>query len=305
VNAATRIPRAWLALIAALLLLTGAGCSMVRIGYGQLDTLAGWTAQDYFDLDPAQRDAFSERFARLHAWHRREQLPEYARFFSEARARAERGLGDTDLLWLVDGIKARYAVIAARAAPDAAELLAGLTPAQVEHLKRELDKANRKFLREHRSNEPEEQRRAAQDKRTLAQLRDWVGPLTEAQQQQLAGPMRALPLIDRLRHEDRLRRQKEFLALLESRHGDRAQFTARLRDWLVHWERGRPPALARAFDESWKQRAAFYATADRLLTPAQRSHLARRLENYSDDFIALAGEGTAVAKSDCARINAC
>ncbi len=304
-NAAARIPRAWFALCAALVLLATAGCSMVRIGYGQLDTLAGWTAQDYFDLDPAQRETFNERFTRLHAWHRREQLPEYARFFSEARVRAERGLGEADLLWLIDGIKSRYAAVAARAAPDAAELLAGLTPAQVEHLKRELDKANRKFLREHRSNESEEQRRAAQDKRTLAQLRDWVGPLTEAQQQQLAAPMRALPLIDRLRHEDRLRRQKEFLALLESRQGDRVQFTARVRDWLVHWERGRPPVLARAFDESWKQRAAFYAAADRLLTHAQRGHLARRLQNYSDDFIALAGEGTTIAKSDCARINAC
>lgn len=304
-NAAARIPRAWLALCTALVLLASAGCSMVRIGYGQLDTLAGWTAQDYFDLDPAQREVFNERFARLHAWHRREQLPEYARFFSEARVRAERGLGDADVLWLVDGFKARYAAIAARAAPDAAELLAGLTPAQIEHLKRELDKTNRKFLRENRSNESEENRRAAQNKRTLAQLRDWVGALTEAQEQQLAGPMRALPLTDRLRHEDRLRRQQEFLALLELRHGDRAQFTARLRDWLVHWERGRPPALARAFDESWKKRAAFYATADRLLNPAQRSHLARRLQNYSEDFIALAGEGTAVAKSDCARINAC
>lgn len=298
-------PRAWRALCAALILLAGAGCSMVRIGYGQLDTLAGWTAQDYFDLDPAQRESFNERFSRLHAWHRREQLPEYARFFSEARVRAERGLGDADLLWLIDGIKSRYAAIAARAAPDAAELLTGLTPAQVEHLRRELDQANRKFLREHRSNESEESRRAAQDRRTLAQLRDWVGPLSDVQQQQLALALRALPLTDRLRHEDRLRRQKEFLALLETRHGDRAQFTARLRDWLVHWERGRPPALARAFDDSWKQRAAFYAAAARLMTAEQRNHLARRLQNYSDDFIALAGEGTAVAKSDCARINAC
>jgi hypothetical protein len=297
--------RFWPALCAALLLLATAGCSMVRLGYGQLDTLAGWTAQDYFDLDPAQRDVFNERFSRLHAWHRREQLPEYARFFTELRRRAERGLGDTDLLWLVDGFKARYATIASRAAPDAAELLAGLSPAQIEHLKRELDKANRKFLRENRSNESEENRRAAQNKRTLAQLRDWVGTLTDAQEQQLAAPLRALPLIDRLRHEDRLRRQREFFALLESRHADRAQFTARVRDWLVHWERGRAPALARAFEESWKQRAAFYATADRLLTPAQRNHLARRLQDYSDDFIALAGEGTAVATSDCARMNAC
>ncbi len=295
-------------LLCTLLLPLLAGCSMVQLGYGQLDTLAGWRAQDYFDLDPAQRDSFNQRFVRLQAWHRSEQLPDYARFLTETRNRAERGLQAEDILWLIDGIKARYAAIAARAAPDAAELLAGLTPAQIDHLRKELDKGNRKFLRDNRSNESAENRRQAQNRRTLNQLRDWVGTLSAEQEQRITELMRELPLIDRLRHEDRLRRQKEFLALLETRNGDRAAFSTRLRDWLVNWEQGRPPALARAFEDSWKKRAAFYAAVDGMLTPAQRSHLLRRLQNYSEDFIALAGEGPAVAqggKSDCARMAAC
>jgi hypothetical protein len=292
-------------LLCALLLPLLAGCSMVRLGYGQLDTLAGWRAQSYFDLDAAQRDSFNARFVRLHAWHRREQLPEYSRFLSETRARAERGLQAEDILWLINGIQARYGVMAARAAPDAAELLADLSPAQIEHLKREFDQDNRKFLREHRSNESMESRRQAQNRRTLKQLGDWVGTLSAEQEQRITELMRELPLIDRLRHEDRLRRQKEFLALLEQRNGDRAAFTAKLRDWLVNWEQGRPPALARAFDESWKKRAAFYAAVDSMLTPAQRNHLLRRLQNYSEDFIALAGESPVVAKGDCAKIAAC
>lgn len=295
-------------LLCALLLSLAAGCSMVRLGYSQLDTLASWRAQDYFDLDPAQRDSFNQRFVRLQAWHRSEQLPEYARFITETRTRAERGLKAEDILWLIDGIKARYGVMAARAAPDAAELLAGLTPAQIDHLRKELDQGNRKFLRENRSNESLENRRQAQNRRTLNQLRDWVGTLTAEQEQRITALLREVPLTDRLRHEDRLRRQKEFLALLETRDGDRKVFTTRMRDWLVNWEQGRPPALAKAFEESWRKRAEFYAAVDVLLTPAQRSHLLRRLQNYSEDFIALAGEGQTVAKSeksDCAKIAAC
>lgn len=295
-------------LFCTLLLTLVAGCSMVRLGYGQLDTLAGWRAQSYFDLDPAQRDSFGERFVRLQAWHRSEQLPDYARFLNETRSRAERGLQAEDFLWLIDGIKARYAAIAARAAPDAAELLAGLSPAQIEHLKREFAEDNRKFLREHRSNESVENRRQAQNRRTLKQLGDWVGSLSAGQEQRIAELLREVPLVDRLRHEDRLRRQKEFLALLETRGGDRRAFAARMRDWLVNWEQGRPPALAKAFDESWKKRAAFHAAVDAMLTPQQRAHLLRRLQNYSEDFIALAGTGPALAqseKNDCARIGAC
>ncbi|MBX3666382.1 MAG: hypothetical protein KF834_11910 [Burkholderiales bacterium] len=295
-------------LLCALLLSFSAGCSMVRLGYGQLDTLAGWRAQDYFDLDPAQRDSFNQRFVRLHAWHRQEQLPDYARFLVETRSRAERGLRAEDILWLIDGIKARYGVIAARAAPDATELLAGLTPAQIEHLKRELAQGNRKFLRENRSNESAENRRMVQNRRTLSQLRDWVGTLSAEQEQRITELLREVPLTDRLRHEDRLRRQQEFLALLETRGGDRKAFTARMRNWLVNWEQGRPPALAKAFEDSWRKRAEFHAAVDALLTPAQRAHLLRRLQNYSEDFIALAGEGQAVARSgqsDCAKIAAC
>ncbi|MGE0557230.1 MAG: DUF6279 family lipoprotein [Burkholderiales bacterium] len=288
-----------------LCLLLAGGCSMVRVSYGHLDSIASWMAHDYFDLDPAQRDAFAMRFERLHAWHRREQLPEYARFIAEIRQRASRGLNAEDLLWIVDGLRQRYARIAAHGAADAAELLATLSDAQIETFRRQLDKDNRKFLREHRSNEDETARRRAAERRTLAQLRDWVGTLTDAQEARIATLLQEMPLTDRLRHEDRLRRQREFLALLQSRHEERGVFAARVRDWLVNWEKNRPPGLARAFEESWKKRAAFYAAADRLFTPAQRTHLARRLQNYSEDFIALAGEGQAVARSDCAKIAAC
>jgi len=95
-----------------------------------------------------------------------------------------------------------------------------------------------------------------------------------------------------------LRRQREFLALLDTRTGDRAAFAQRLREWLVHWERGRSPELARAFDESWRKRAEFYAAVDRLLTADQRTHLTHRLQDFIDDFRQLAERKPTVAKAD-------
>lgn len=288
-----------------LCLLLGSGCSMVRVGYGHFDSVAEWTAHDYFDLNSEQRSQFSQRFDRLHDWHRQTQLPEYAKFLADFQSRSQRGLREADMLWLVDGFKQRYARIAAHAAADAADLLATLTPEQIEVFRQQMDKANRKFLSENRSNESAENRRQAQNRRTLSQLSDWVGPLSDAQQQRIRELLREVPLTDRLRHEDRLRRQREFLALLETRGAERKVFAARLRDWLVNWEQSRPPALARAFEDSWHKRAAFYATVDGMLTPAQRSHLLRRLQNYSEDFIVLAGESPAATTADCARISAC
>lgn len=284
-------------IMALLCLLLGSGCSMLRVGYGHFDSVAAWMAHDYFDLNADQRDLFAQRFDRLHSWHRQTQLPEYAQFLGEVQSRAKRGLRESDMLWVVDGLKQRYARIAVRGAADAAELLATLTPEQIESFRQQVDKDNKKFLREHRINDGEAERRKVVRERSLSQLRDWVGSLSDAQQTKINTLLQTMPLIDRLRHEDRLRRQREFFALLEMRGGDRTAFTTRLRDWLVNWEAGRSAEQMRLFDESWKKRAEFYAAVDHLLTPAQRQHLLHRLQDYIDDFRELSRAQPAAAQN--------
>lgn len=276
-----------LLLYMACLLLAG-GCSTVRIAYNNLDAVAAWMAHDYFDLDAAQRDEFARRFAQLHAWHRREELPEYIRFLKTIRQRTARGLRADDVLWVVDGLKQHYARIAAHSAADAAALLRTLTPAQIASFRLQLDKSNRKFRETHRSDDGEAARRKALERRALEQLHDWVGSLTDAQEKQVIGLLQ-VPLVDELRHRDRLRRQREFFTLLELRHGDRAEFTRRVRDWLVNWESGRNVADARLVDAAWQARAGYYAAVDRLLTTEQRRHLLHRLQDYIDDLSALSG----------------
>lgn len=284
-------------IMALLCLLLGSGCSMLRVGYGHFDSVAAWMAHDYFDLNTDQRDLFAQRFDRLHSWHRQTQLPEYAQFLSDVQSRARRGLRESDMLWVVEGFKQRYARIAIRGAADAAELLATLTPEQIESFRQQVDKDNKKFLREHRINDGEAERRKVVRERSLSQLRDWVGSLSDAQQTKINTLLQTMPLIDRLRHEDRLRRQREFFALLEMRGGDRTAFTTRLRDWLVNWEAGRSAEQMRLFDESWKKRAGFYAAVDHLLTPAQRQHLLHRLQDYIDDFRELSRAQPAAAQN--------
>lgn len=78
-----------------------AGCTMIGVGYGHLDTYAAWKADEYFDLDAPQKDEFARRFNRLHEWHRYEQLPDYAAFIAEARKRLDRPLQREDVEWLV------------------------------------------------------------------------------------------------------------------------------------------------------------------------------------------------------------
>lgn len=263
------------------------GCSLMRLGYSQLDTIAAWRADDYFDLDHQQKEEFHKRFGRLHEWHRYEQLPDYAVFLRDIKARVEKGLAREDVIWVADGVRARYRTAARRGADDAAALLLTITPQQIEALKRQLDKDNRKFIRDHKLEGTPQERQRARVKRALTQVTDWVGSLSPEQEDRIAALVTPTPSLQPLRYEDRRRRQREFLALMEQR-GNPAEFSARLRDWLLDWEKGRAPQYERLQSESWENRIAFLMAVDRMLTPQQRATLTRRLQNYIDDFSRLA-----------------
>ncbi len=284
---------AWL-LTALLGLVLIAGCSMVRLGYSQADTIAAWTADDYFDFDTRQKGEFHSRFRRLHEWHRHEQLPEYASFLGAAKTRVQNGLGREDVIWFLEGLKSRYRIIAGRSIGDAADILATLTPPQLEALKRQWIKVNRKFIREfHLEDTPREQQRALA-KRMLSRIKDWAGHLSDEQEQKITALADKLPLTDRLRHEDRLRRQREFLRLLEVR-GNPGEFAPRLRHWLLNWEEGRHPDYERQYAPWLEKRVQFMIDVYNLLTPQQRAHALQRLQNYIEDFQNLSERGERTA----------
>lgn len=268
------------------------GCSLLRLGYGQLDTIAAWMADDYFSLEPLQKDEFLKRFARLHAWHRQEQLPDYAAFLTEIQSRVRKGVGRADVVWVTDGVFARYRTLARRSADDAAAMLATLTPEQIDTLRKKWEKDNRKFVREHKLDGAPEERQKARVTRAIKQVTEWTGSLSPEQEQKVATLVAAVPAIEQLRYEDRRRRQREFLALLEQR-GDKAVFPAKLRRWLVSWEEGRAPQYARIQAEWQDKRAAYFVGVERMLTREQRATLNQRLQKYIDDFTQLAASRSA------------
>jgi hypothetical protein len=273
-------------LLVALCVAALGGCSLLRVGYGQFDTYAAWTADRYFDLDAGQRQEFLNYFDRLHAWHRYEQLPDYAAFLGETKSRVQKGITRDDVAWVTEGAKARYRTILRRMAPDAAAMLMTITPAQIEALQRRWDYDNRRFIREYRLEDGLDEQRQARVERVLSRIQDWTGSLSTEQESRIAAMAKALPLIHGLRHQDRLRRQREFLELM-ARRKDARRFAAELRDWLIDWEKGRDPEYDRLFREWELKQADVYVAVDRMLTPQQRAAAVARLQRYMDDFTRL------------------
>jgi hypothetical protein len=125
-------------------------------------------------------------------------------------------------------------------------------------------------------------------------VRDWIGHLDGDQELKILALASGQPFIHGQRHEDRLRRQREFLQLMAQR-GDARHFAARLRHWLLNWEEGRDPVYHRQFEEWTRSQADFYVAVYRMLLPHQRAAVADRLQGYANDFTRLAQRPAAQA----------
>ena len=262
-------------------------CTFTKFAYNQADTVAAWMVDDYFDLDASQKQEFQKRFDRFYTWHRYEQLPEYSQFMRTARSRFQDGLSREDVMWFMDGLRTRVRTAGRQVAPDAAALLATLTPAHIENLQRKFEKDNRKYVRERKLNGTPQERQEAEAKRIIKQIEDWLAPLSNEQEQRITAMIKDLPPMEQQRYAERVRRQKELLEILAQR-GDEQRFTARLTEWLTSWERNRSAEYQKQLDASWQKRAELFVAVDKMLTAEQRQTSLTRMAVYADDFAQLA-----------------
>ena len=113
-------------LLAALSLLSA--CAMVRLAYNNADTVLRVMAQDYFDLWTEDNTELRQQIARLHEWHRREELPGYANLMQAASAKVAAGIDKADIEWVAAKGREHYRSFVVRAAEEAAPLAPSATP---------------------------------------------------------------------------------------------------------------------------------------------------------------------------------
>lgn len=279
-------PRLRLLLLLPLLLLATA-CSMVNVAYNNADSALRWRAGDYFEFEPEQWTLFGQGLKRVHTWHRRAELPQYAALCDEAAARVEAGLKAADLDWAEAALRGRYAVLVEHSAGDLAAVLATLKPEQLPAIDAKFLRVNEKFHDEHLAGSVTERERK-RVREALKKLEGWVGELDAAQTERLRALLAALPQSSAQRHQHRQKRQQELRSLLAAQLPPERLAPA-LRQWLLAWESGRSAEHER-LSKQWRlQGRQLLLELDAMLTPAQRAHLAAELRRYASEFRALSG----------------
>jgi hypothetical protein len=282
---------AWIALAAAALL---AGCSgMTRLAYNNADLVLRKMANDWFDLDAAQSDELKVRMRRFHAWHRANELPQYVAFLRTAEQRFVNGITTDDVAWGMSTARARLRVLAAKVVEEAAPVLATLSPAQISVLEKKLGESNAKYTRE---NFPADERKRirAQTRSMAESMRQWTGDLTRDQEARVERFVRAHERYTAMRFEDRVRGQREALALLRQRLPAK-ELAPRLTRHFTDPDTRRSDEYRRE-ERRWEgDLAKLVVELAGTLSPAQRAHVVRSLESYADDFALLAGEARKAA----------
>jgi len=277
-----------LTLLLAALLLTG--CSAVRIGYSNADSLTRWWADQYLDLSPEQDALTRDRLERLLDWHRKTQLPDYARFLREIRELVDGQPAAADALALGDGVIRRGRVLFDRAAPDIADLLATLTPAQIERMAARFADKNADYAREARLDEDEASQRLARYRRLLERAEYWFGDFDDGQQLALRRLIESQESGHPFWYEERLRRQAAWLDLvrrIQRERPSRERVIRLLQDYAAAFDLPAAPARLRKALALRRASADLAIAIHGMTTPGQRSHARHKLDDLIRDIAEL------------------
>lgn len=277
--------RFWLLACAVFLL---AACSAIKFTYNNADTVIRLAAWDYLDLEGEQEDEFKLLIPKYMDWHRREEMPVIAKLASEVLERTSRRITVADVSWVIEQGRARYRKASARAAVDAAPVLATLNDAQLKGLQKKFAKTNAKFEKEFISGD-EAKRFKARRKRIVDNIEDWTGDLTNAQEARIDQLVRAHPRSAELRMVERLRWQAELISVLRSNR-EPAALALRLAAVFSEPERSRGEEFLRETKRWEADLAQLVVELDATLTPEQRRRATNRLAGFANDIRELAGD---------------
>ena len=267
-----------------------AGCSAIKLGYNNLPDIAYWWLDGYVDFADEQQPAVRDALARLHAWHRRDELPRLADQLARMEKMAAGEVAPAQVCGVLTEVQARMQAVADRAEPAVLGLAASLQAKQLQHLQRKYRKNDEAYRREWIDITAAEQREKRFEQ-VVERSEMIYGRLDEPQRNMLRQALAQSSFDAKRLLAERERRQKDMLQTL-GKVTDPATPAAEVRLLMrAYLERAvQSPDLAyRRYQEALLQESCRqFSLVHASTTPAQRDQAARRLRAYEKDLRELA-----------------
>lgn len=257
-----------------------AGCATTlgtSLFYNHADWLLTRQLDGYLDLSRSQKAFVSGRLDGLLDRHREEALPRYEQVVSQVQQRVQRGLTSEDLDWALSQYDQLRVDLFARFAKDAADFVRLVEDRQIPRLRHAL--RQRLAKQEKLVREGLEARLSRRTEQILALAKEWLGPMTRRQEQEITQLAMEFPDTLPVTYAHQLHRNEQLLDVLESRN--RGDCFARVYDWLVNQERDADPQFLQASGQLTQHIRGLILALDRLATPDQRHHVLAKLDDLA------------------------
>lgn len=268
------------------------GCNALKLGYNNVDQAAFWWFDGYLRFDQDQTRRVREDIARLHRWHRSEELPQLAAVLASAAQLAAGNVSSDQACTLAAAARDRVGAVADRMEPAAVTLALGLSAGQLLNLQTKYEDNNRVYRKDWialDAGKREEKRvRLFQDR-----MESIYGSLDDAQLQILRGQLRNSVFDPALQLRQRQRRQSDILQTLRQLAGKPvplAQARMEVHGLLQRGLRPTDPQDRALQDALLQEGCRTLAAVHNGTTPQQRQLAVRRLRGYQSDLDELAAE---------------
>jgi hypothetical protein len=274
------------------LLLVLAACSVVRTVYNQAPNLAYWQLNRAFHLDDEQADQVKHNLYAFFQWHRRTELPVYARLLNRAALEAQGPITPE----LACERRAEFEKVGRRsidkAVPMLAELLRSLKPEQVQNLRNFIDDLNEDFRDDFLDGDKAD-RDEAWGKYALKWAEFFYGKFSKAQRAALIQGVVTGPLSAQDVYTEMLRTQGELLQIARhaaTEHPAQAEVEQALR--TLFQDIFEPPTEARRLRlAKWINAGCMLASSTHnATTVAQRNKVTETMSDWEGDVRILSAQ---------------
>lgn len=265
-------------------------CSAVRLGYNTLGDVAYWWLHSYLDFTPQQATRVREDLARLHQWHRSEELPRFEQMLQRMEQLVPQDVTPEQACSFMTEFRERLLAVARQAEAAAVPLATGLAADQLQHLQHKYEKNNADYTSEWVRLGPAEQKEKRY-RQFLDRAEMIYGRLDEPQRQELRRDVDRSIFDPKRILAERQRRQQDALQTVGRIVRERVPFDEARLMLRGYVERALTPpgAAARAYQEALvAEGCRHFAILHNSTTLAQRETAVRRLRAYQRDLRELA-----------------
>lgn len=274
--------RLLIALVACLI----AGCSALRIGYNNGETVSYWWLNSYVDFEQEQETGVRKHIAAFFGWHRKTQLKEYAQLFRNSQKRLQQTVAPADMRTDYDAAKKQLMLSVDHALPKLAQLALSLQPHQIARIEKKFAANNEAYRKDYLRGDVES-RQLFRFKKVMKQAEYWFGDFNAEQEAQIKAASDSRPLNNELWLKVRQRRQQEMIKVLRRIAAEKpgADDAAKLLKEYVsaHFDQTPNAEEAALIEASSEGVASMMAVIVNIATPAQKEHAAKRMQQWIDD----------------------